>query len=81
MKDIAKAEAFSKRLRQALEAKGMTQKRLADLTGITTVSISRYMNGQRMPDVVSFMKICTALEADVYWVLLGKVKENKNETC
>lgn len=40
---------FATRLKTVLDLRGMTQRELAEKTGITEVSISRYINGSRIP--------------------------------
>lgn len=52
---------FAVRLTNALEASGMTQKQLADATGLTQASISRYINGDRIPRAQIAAKIAAAL--------------------
>lgn len=42
-------ETFGKALAEALLKKGWTQKELAMRTGISTVTISQYVTGKRMP--------------------------------
>ena len=54
---------FAVRLLQLLDEVGMTQKRLAQLTGLTQESISRYVCGDRIPRADLAMKI-----ADVFGV-------------
>ena len=43
------ADAFSDRLRQALNNAGMTQKQLADAAGVTEAAVSHYLAGDRIP--------------------------------
>lgn len=47
-------------LKEARNDLGFTQKRLAIITGIDQVQISRYENGQ-IPEFDNLCKICTAL--------------------
>lgn len=52
---------LSERIKEQLEKQNMTQRELADKTGMTEVSISRYVSGQRMPNGVHIVKIAKAL--------------------
>ena len=50
-------EQIAKRLNEV----GISQRKLADLTGITEVSMSRYIRGERIPNGQIVAKIATAL--------------------
>ena len=52
-------------IREILEAKGMSQRELADKVGITEVTLSRYINGNRVPKAPTAMCIARALDVDV----------------
>lgn len=43
---------------------GLTQKELADITGISLMSIRRYEGGERIPDVYVMRKIADALNVN-----------------
>lgn len=47
--DEEKGAAIGKRIKAALDAKGMTQRELAKKIRVTEVSVSRYITGNRMP--------------------------------
>lgn len=49
------------RLKCALGDTGFTQKELAQMTGLTEVSISRYINGSRVPKATTLARIADAL--------------------
>lgn len=63
-----------KRIQELMIRNGMTQKELAYKTGITTVSISRYIKGERIPDCEKIGRIAMALHADAN-ILLGVREE------
>ena len=65
---------LGKRIQALMIRNGMTQKDLAYKTGITTVSISRYIKGERIPDCEKIGRIAMALHADAN-VLLGVREE------
>lgn len=52
-------------IREILEAKGMSQRELADKVGITEVTLSRYINGNKVPKAPTAMCIARALGVDV----------------
>lgn len=60
---------FRIHLREALKASGMTQKALAEKTGITEVSISRYLNGQRIPRGPQIVVLAKALNVTCDYLL------------
>lgn len=63
-----------KRIQELMIRNGMTQKELAYKTGITTVSISRYIKGERIPDCDKIGRIARVLHADAN-ILLGVREE------
>lgn len=62
---------FKERLKLTMQLRGMTQRELAEKTGLTEASISRYVSGQRVPNVESLMKICEALMIYSDYLLFG----------
>ena len=54
-----------KSIKEILEAKGMSQRELADKVGITEVTLSRYINGNRVPKAPVAMCIARALGVDI----------------
>ena len=44
---------------------GLTQKQLAELVGVTDVTISRWESGQREPIWYDFVKLCEVLAMQV----------------
>ena len=46
---------------------GMTQKQLAELLGVTDVTISRWESGQRQPMWYQFVKLCEVLGMELSW--------------
>lgn len=67
---------LGKNIRELIRHKRMTQRELAERTGITTSSISRYIKGERIPNSEILVKIASALNTDTN-SLLGI--ENKDE--
>ena len=59
-------EKMGEKIKELRESKGMSQYRLAEITGINRSTINRYENGSIQK--ISFdnlMKICEALEIDI----------------
>lgn len=54
---------------------GLTQKELAELVGVTDVTISRWESGQRDPIWYQFVKLCEVLGMELSWFT---EKENGN---
>ncbi len=53
------------KLKDILEDRCMTQRKLSDKTGISEITISRYVNGKRTPNVREAMLIARALNVSV----------------
>lgn len=52
---------LGKRILELLQSNGMSQRELAEATGVTQVSMSRYINGERIPKAPVLANIATAL--------------------
>ena len=52
-------------LKCLLKLKGMTQSELANKIGVTEVSISRYINMERIPKITTVIDISKALDVDI----------------
>ena len=63
------------RIKHLCKQKGITQKQLAELTGITEASISRTVNGGREPRANSILKLADALGVTTDYLL----KEQEHE--
>ena len=63
-------ETFQERVKQARESKGYTQDQVADLTGITKATISRYENGKRKdPARQELKKLAKCYDISVDWLI------------
>lgn len=60
-----KAEWFGGRLRELREAKGLTQKELAERTGVTKDGIAKLERGERGPTWETVIALCQTLDVDV----------------
>lgn len=59
--------SFRRNFKWIIFQKGLSQKEVADLTGIPESTISRYVNGKREPNYKGMLKLikglgCTAIE-------------------
>lgn len=52
-------------LKPILIERGLTNRQLADKTGLTEQTIGRYTNGKRLPNVLDALKIATVLGVSV----------------
>lgn len=66
------ALGFGNRLRKLREARGMTQRDLADRVEIELVQISRYERGQNLPTVETLVTLAEVLKVDVNVLLFGE---------
>lgn len=62
-------EIFGKRLARILQEKGMEQKELADIIGVTNKSISAYIRGKADPSLDKFAKIAEVLDVSADYLL------------
>ena len=72
-------EIFISRLDQARKEKGLTQRELANRVGVTEVSMSRYVNGARVPKGPIVVNIAKALGVSVEY-LVGTSSVKKRQT-
>ena len=70
---------LSKQIKKQLEKNNMSQRELAKKTGITEVTISRYVSSERVPKATEIVKIANALNCSCDY-LLGLQDELSKET-
>lgn len=63
------AETAKMRVKEALRARGMTQKELCERTGIPKASMSQYVNGHHLPKQDSIYLISSALRVRPDWLM------------
>lgn len=71
------ARGITNQIAKLLSEQNMTQKELAQLTGMTESTISHYMKGDRVPRGVNLVKIAKALGTTTDYLL--ETEENVNE--
>lgn len=57
MSEVEWIDIFSGNLKSLLDETGMTQQELANKTGLSKATISKYLNGQVMPSVAALVNI------------------------
>ena len=57
-------DIFSGNLRELIVYSGMTQKELADASGLSEITINKYINGRTMPSVKGLLNLVYALNCD-----------------
>ncbi len=66
------ALGFAARLRKLREARGLTQKDLANRIDIEVVQVSRYERGQYLPNAETLVTLARVLQVDLNLLLLGE---------
>lgn len=61
--------AFQKRLRDLIESRGKLIQQVAEETGISKISLSRYLNGHREPDLKYVVALAQYFGVSVDWIL------------
>lgn len=70
-------ESFKENLSYVLKSKNIMGKELAENVHISEATISRYISGQRLPDIEYVYRICTFLGVSMDW-LVG-LSDSRNE--
>lgn len=60
---------FSERLVEARVDRGLTQKKLAELIGVTPTRLNYWEKGKAEPDLEFILKLCRALEVGCDWLI------------
>lgn len=58
-----------KKLKTLIDIRHISQKELAEITGVTEATISRYIKGIRFPDVNFVIKVCKEFHVSADWLL------------
>lgn len=61
-----------------MKTRGVSQEDLADMTGISQATISRYTNGDSVPDLTALRKIARALGCSVSDLTGGDQRDNRH---
>lgn len=66
------------KIKEIRKKQGLTQKELANLTGLSEISIRKYENNNRKPKIENIKKIANALNVDVFDIINFKNFEANN---
>jgi transcriptional regulator with XRE-family HTH domain len=72
--------AWSHRLKEAREKKGLTQEQLGEITSISPQSISNWETGQHQPKLTDFQVIADATGVEAPWIVYGLVSREPSGT-
>ena len=71
-----KCDGLNERIRALREIKGIPQRTLSDLVGMSEAYMSLIENGKRVPSLVSLISLCYALECSPNTLLAECLPEN-----
>lgn len=60
---------FTKRLKWLMQERKLNNKELAKKTGVTNVTIGRYVNGKHIPDAYTIIELSKALGCSVSYLI------------
>lgn len=63
---------ISNRIVNRIKDLGMKQKDICEKAGIAKSAMSNYMNGNRIPDTETILKLSKILEVSIEWILTGE---------
>lgn len=63
---------IGQRIRHCLERKELTQKQLAQLSGIPYQSVNKYINNTREPDIATINILADTLDTTVQFLITGQ---------
>ena len=65
------------RIKMLMEERGLTQKELANLSGITEASMSKYLSGERTPRIDVIVNLANALHVTTDELIGNDIEDNK----
>lgn len=65
MSEVEFIDIFGDNLRDLMEERGFSQRELSKESGVSNVTISRYIKKERMPTAKSLINLSIALECDL----------------
>lgn len=78
MKEMTRVSNTPERLKEALEASGKKQIELAQETGLSHSTISRYLSGIVEPRQAAVIKLATALDVSEWWLYGYDVPQSRS---
>ncbi len=73
--------SFNHRLEEAITKAGITQKQLANLTGITEAAVCHYLKGDRIPRTIVTGKMAQVLGCSMDYLTGQQESENFSSLC
>lgn len=64
-------EGFAKRLREAIQARGMTGEQVADELDIYPANMYGYLHGKTCMNIGRLQELCNILDVSADWLLFG----------
>ena len=71
-----KVRTTTQRMKELISQKGLSQKQLAKISGLTESTISHYVRGERVPRGVNLIKIAKALDTTTDYLLGNEENED-----
>ena len=71
--------ALGRRISDLLNQQGLSQRELAERVGVTEVSMSRYIKGDRVPKGPTIANIATALHTTTDYLLNGDAEDGSGD--
>ena len=71
-------QQIASRIINAMNRNGISQRQLADATGMTEVTISRYVKGKRIPSAEILGRIADVLGVTTDYLITGKTEPTKH---
>lgn len=68
---------FTAALARALDKRGMTQGKLADIVGVTHSAMSHYATGKSIPKAITLYRICDVLDLDIASLTWAELEEER----
>lgn len=69
IKIVNMKEVFKTRLKEELQASGLTIQQFADLIGVSPEMVTQYYTTKKLPKLDTFTKICQALNVSADYLL------------
>ena len=69
-------ELIQKRLIEAIKQSGISQKEIAENLNVTISAVSHIFNGDNLPALDTFAKLCKILDVDTNYILCQDDKYN-----
>lgn len=77
-KEIGYNSVFANRLRDLMEKNKTTQPQLAEAVGVSRQAVGQWQNGNTVPDILDFQKICNFFNVSADY-LLGRSESPSND--